>query len=1006
MPDLGNEGYIRPRTADQRAPEESQWVSPHIELLGKEPNSCLMTDPSTLPQPTNAVLPHVLLETEASFYHQYSWCLNAFPTLGEVIEHLSGEVDRLRQVREDWQTKEVMANIFLFSCAITDALDDHVLGSSYDFSKLQSRLPILRPLVSFLNQCQKGREKFRNFRLRSLMRWMDQWEAAVHDFLRIFASGEIPETDRLTESLRRLLTLLETEFPAEVRSRRVKNPAAFRSQDLTGFDVLKLGQKFVSALIDRNRDILLIGLRTAGSYFAPLLRAYLANEGYRNVSCVTLRPKKGASAREMQRIAQSGAKGALAVIIDEPVGTGSTLVKCAELLQRNGIPQNNVVAMFPVHPSRRDWSCGDNFLALSNLHILPLMPEEYVKHELLQPEKVEDRLREYFGIRGWQDLRVIDTATTKRLNSQLSSLSEEKFHNRIKRIFEVQLESSSGEKEIRYVMAKGVGWGWWSYHAFLAGELLAGYVPTMLGLRDGILFTEWVPQVEESGREINRAQLVRNAASYVAARCKSLPLRKDPSPDLARAGWHQGFELLTEVLSRAYGWGPTRVLKRYLIRSELSRRPCPVPTLIDGKMRPLEWVQTHSTLLKADFEQHGLGKIELCVTDPAYDLAEAILYFRLSEHEEKALLTHYAQSSGDTSVRERLFLHKLLAGKWAMHAALANLKDPRLAARHSEFDQQYLNAWNFSMIHTAQLCGSLCRQPKELQWRSPIVMLDIDGVLDKQIFGFPSNTAAGIRAISLLHSHGFPVALNTARSPLEVKEYCRAYGFVGGAAEYGSYVWDALTDQEQVLVSPESLEEMAKLRRALQSFPGVYLNPDYQFSVKVYTYESGRTVPLPTVLLQDLMASLGLRRLQLHQTYTDSTISAQEVNKGRGMQALLELAGLPKAETFAIGDTEPDLPMFRLAARCFAPAQVSCRQVARLLGCQIARSPFQVGLLEIVRTIVHPDGGSCGDCQTGGITWPNDSESFMKALEAADQKRLKLLLQALLDRRALQAFAK
>ncbi len=83
------------------------------------------------------------------------------------------------------------------------------------------------------------------------------------------------------------------------------------------------------------------------------------------------------------------------------------------------------------------------------------------------------------------------------------------------------------------------------------------------------------------------------------------------------------------------------------------------------------------------------------------------------------------------------------------------------------------------------------------------------------------------------------------------------------------------------------------------------------------------------------------------------------MDKGTGMQILLELADLNGAETLTIGDTEHDLPMFRRATRCFAPAQVSCRDAARLLGCHIKNAAFQVGLLEIIRTIVHAHGGSC-----------------------------------------------
>ena len=1001
LPNLEAEGTPGGRTSGGQAPRREG-----VFQLSQEEHVWPMSSFSTPSQSACKLLPTALLETEAGFYRQYSWCLNAFPTIGEVIEHLTDEISRLHQVGRDWQLTEVQANIFLLSCGVTDALDDYLLGSSYDFWKAQSVLPFLRPFVLITDWCQTTVEKFRTFRLRHLADWREEWEAALHDFLRIFASGRVPDAELMNKHANRLLALLSKELPAGLRSRRLRNAAAFRSQDLTAFDVLKLGQKFILASPDRQRPILVVGLRTAGSYFAPLLRAFLANEGYRDTSCVTLRPKKGASARELARIRESATRRGLAVIIDEPIATGSTLANCVGILRKSGFAANDVAALFPVHPTLRHWRRSDSFSALGTLRVLTLEPEEYYKYELLQAEEVKPRLQQYFRNCGWRSVSLVESATAEGMNSWLRGLSEEKFHNRLKRIYEVRLQNSSGETETRYVFAKSVGWGWWSYHAFLAGERLAGYVPPLLGLRDGILFAECVSSAQAGNGQPNRAQLVRSVASYIVARSNFMRLNEDPSPDLCRAGWHQGMELLAEVLSQAYGWNPATVLKRQRIRLDLSRQRCPVPTLIDGKMRRLEWVQADSTLLKTDFEHHGLGKIELSVTDPAYDLAEAILYFGLSETEEKELLAVYTQNCEDAGVHNRLFLHKLLAGKWAMTTALANLKDPRLAARHPEFDRQYMDAWNFSTIHTTRFCGALCQQPEVCQWNNPLVLLDIDGVLDKQIFGFPSTTAAGIRAVSLLHAHGLAVAVNTARSPLEVKEYCRAYGFVGGAAEYGSYVWDAVTGRERVLVSQESLEELALVRNALRKLPGVYINEDYQLLVKAYTYEGGRTVPLPTMLVQDLMASLGIQRLTLHQTYSDSSIIPQEVNKGRGMQALLELVGLGGAETLAIGDTEPDLPMFRLATRSFAPAQISCRQAARSLGCHIAKLPYQMGFLEIVRRIVHPDGSSCGRCGAGEKLWHSHNDPFCKALQAADQKRRVLLLRAVLDPMSLQAFRK
>src|SRR2546430_3825630 len=164
------------------------------------------------------------------------------------------------------------------------------------------------------------------------------------------------------------------------------------------------------------------------------------------------------------------------------------------------------------------------------------------------------------------------------------------------------------------------------------------------------------------------------------------------------------------------------------------------------------------------------------MTDPAYDLAEATLSFGLSEVEERRLIDRYVELSGDTGVAGRLFLPTLLAGTWAMTSAVSNLGDARLSHRHEEFNRQYVDAWNFLTLHTTRLCASACRRPETPRWRAPLVVLDVDGVLDKQIFGFPCTTAAGIRAVSPLPSHQGAVALNTARTRPPGHEAARRRG--------------------------------------------------------------------------------------------------------------------------------------------------------------------------------------------------------------------------------------
>src|SRR5207253_3938425 len=130
------------------------------------------------------------------------------------------------------------------------------------------------------------------------------------------------------------------------------------------------------------------------------------------------------------------------------------------------------------------------------------------------------------------------------------------------------------------------------------------------------------------------------------------------------------------------------------------------------------------------------------------------------------------------------------------------LQQVRLLSQRNSFSKQYIAAWNFLVGETVRECGKLCQRPEKIHWHTPLVVADIDGVLDRMVFGFPSTTAAGIKAMSLLHAHGFAIAVNTARTLDEVKHYCRAYGFAGGVAEYGSIVWDAARDRELMLVPP------------------------------------------------------------------------------------------------------------------------------------------------------------------------------------------------------------
>jgi hypothetical protein len=476
------------------------------------------------------------------------------------------------------------------------------------------------------------------------------------------------DANSLVEAGAKLATLLESPLPRDLQSKRVGVPSPFRRLDLTQDDVLALGQRYVECFPDRTQAILLVGLRTSGSYFAPLLRALFEAKGYEKVALITLVPGKGAGRWERKELKRYAGQGYTAVIVDDPPHTGGTILTAFEIARRAGFAPGKLRALVPAHPARPDW-----FKPLPDDFVVSLEPEQWRKRALMDPKEAQDRLADYFGHRNFVRTRVVASARAEELNTRLQNASSDERGARLKRIFEVHLETSEGQKETRYVLAKSVGWGWLGYHAFLAGRRLAGFVPPMLGLRDGILYMEWIAQPAQGECPEREIEQRDTSASYVAARVRRLNLGAGSisGADLQRQG--NGIGLLAKALSKAYGAVATDMLMQPRVARRIRQQPCPVPTLIDGNMQRVEWIVGPNGPLKTDYEHHGLGKEELNVIDPAFDLADTILNMGLSPEDESKLIRRYIEESGDIGVERRLFMNKLLAGLWAMKQAQEHL---------------------------------------------------------------------------------------------------------------------------------------------------------------------------------------------------------------------------------------------------------------------------------------------------------------------------------------------
>ena len=573
---------------------------------------------------------HAVLPDELRFYRDYGWTLSPHLSVDEAVDRLRAEIAKLGSVARGWQTDEVVANIFLLSCGLLNSLDEYLREPSLRLPwrvaamrlgrgarwMTETSLAILRP---------RPRAKLRD--------WRDRWLDGLHDFLRLMVATETPSREEIVARASRLAEQMDRPLPAAMRAKRVGVPSPFRRLDLTHLDVISLGRRYVRQFPDRSQAILLLGLRTSGSYFAPLLRAFLEAEGFATVAVLTIVPGKGAGRCERQHLKRYARQGYTAVILDDSPHTGGTIFTAFDIARRAGFGANRLKALIPVHPARRNW-----YRPLGNDMVVSLEPEHWHKRSLLTPGAAQDRLAEYFRAQGFISARVVDSSRAAAFNERLSAASSDARGTRLKRIFEVHLESGLGLRETRYVLAKSVGWGWLGYHAFLVGHRLSDHVPSILGLRDGILYTEWIAPDDLAAGNPPRESLPESVAAYVAARAQHLALPRGAAGGADLQRQDNGVRVLGQTLSRAHGAFGGEILMRPRIERRLRRRPCPVPTLIDGKMQRAEWVVGSRGLLKTDFEHHGMGKEELNVVDPAYDLAETILDWDMSRDEARRLV--------------------------------------------------------------------------------------------------------------------------------------------------------------------------------------------------------------------------------------------------------------------------------------------------------------------------------------------------------------------------------
>ena len=893
---------------------------------------------------------YVALNTESEFYANYSWCLNPIQKLRDLFLHMLEEFDRYDSLNIKWQCEESLVNMYLFACAISCTVDDFILWKPFELLSVVGLYPAFKIVILFVQSILNLSYSIKSSKsIRSISRWNTKWNSFVNEVCRLLLKIDIPTPDEINAFKNKFLDIINVKFPKSLLERRMKINEGYRCQDLTHHDILKMADKFLETFPDKDSTYVVIGPRTAGSYFAPLVKVYLEANGMTNVSWLTIRPKKGLSGSEKKKFRKNLNDKINVLLIDDYSNSGNTFRKLQKIIYKFDIPPNRTTILAPIHPVKPDVKLSDsNFVK-----VIPLSHNELYKRKIFIKENIHELIKNYFAGNDSLSVSLVSNPLIDTLNSDFEKHYEDSFQVRLKKLFEVTISTSEGQIITKRIFVKSVGWGWLGYHAYFAGKCLKNFVPEVLGLRNGMLFTEWVEGTNIDNHSISNGD-IEKIACYIASRVHELKLTEDPrfnKPDICW-GW---LELLA-ILRRAYGIR-TGYLKYRSLHAHLAKSIKSIPVLIDGRMKPEEWIKSDDKLVKTDFEQHNFGAPELDIVDPAYDLAAVCFEFQLSTVDEKRLMDRYISDSGDEHICDRLILYKLLYGTIANRRSRFEIFESNERKKKLNANQRYLNSWGFLNYSMNNFCSGIIKQANPLP-KSRLFFMDIDGVFDTEVLGFPHTTISGILGMVMLENDGYEIIPNTGRSIENVQSYCSSYNFVGGIAEFGSVIWDNLKKTEIPLVKSDVRDQLNTCRQILQNDESIFIDTSYRYSIRAYRYNSKRTEGLQPNESKEVLEKYHLGNLKIINRHEDTYFVDKDTSKGNALKEYIKYIDYVGCDTAVIGDSDEDISMFEFSKKCYAPSNCSdsIKIFAKQKKCYVTSQKHQRGFYEAVNKLLAKNG--------------------------------------------------
>ena len=732
------------------------------------------------------------------------------------------------------------------------------------------------------------------------------------------------------------------EVPPQVRSQVLRLPACFRSFDQHPEDIRSLARRFSERWPDRTRRLAVVGVRTSGSYLAPLCVAALQELGYANLAQLTVRPNQPLMAGESRLLREVAVAGGMALLVDDPPVTGRSVSAVARQVRQSGLPPHAIVALLA-----RPEAQPEALPALSPYLHVTLSGPDWRIVRALRAEAVARALRDFLP--PTTELLRLDVHTelpgaAGTLRAHLSASYTAELHDR-----------ATQEFLSRDLVAEGVGLGYFGRHAVAVGRALHGWVPAVHGFTEGVLVRDATaaPSLTNRSRLWADAGTAEHVAEYVLARRRALPSTVDRSMHMA--GQCPVWEVAAGHLCPALGrlGMPLRIpLLDPILRFLLSVTN---PGIIDGRMFPDHWrhkMSGRSGLLKENFAEGAFSNRELFCYDPVFDLAGAAVHTGCEPF--AARLREYNEvRTGERVPEERWLVYQLVHHRAGLQAGRVSSEAARRGCAKAV--QRYFAAAYLDDVTPAPT--------------GPCCALDVDGVLEISPLGFSMTTVAGATALRSLLVHGYQPLLATGRNLEDLRDRCESYGLAGGVAEYGALVYQSRTGTVTELVSARARADLARLRAELARIPGVHIDPGHRLTLRAYREVSGERRGVEQPAAEAAVRSVGLAgRVRVVPGDTQTDFVPVEVDKSVGLRHLL--AGLAHSAerrplALAVGDGPADGRMLAMATLGLAPR--NGHPALRRYGAGRTSASYQAGLGQAVSALLGHPAGSCATCRVPAL---------------------------------------